>query len=369
MGIVSVSELKPGLKVASAVHTPLGGMLMPKGKVLLPRDLDVLQAFLIEQVEIEGMKSREVSQAKVAKEGKHTASTAASPAVSLVKEVSHSPSDKFQLEYDRMLNILKSSFQSVLASNIPVFDLRSQLEVLISMLKNYNILTFTPKNMNEYDYMFHNGILTALTSYCLAQWHGLPQRDWVQVALAGLLHDIGNAKVDPKILYSPMNLNTEEIEEVRLHTTYGYQMLRNITALNEGVRLAALQHHEKIDGSGYPLHLTGDKIHVYAKIVAVADIFHAMTLKKRYRKAQSPYLVLEELQSEAFGELDPAIVQTFVSKVTEFHHGTMVRLNTNEIGEIIFTDRNYPTRPMVSVKDKIINLAQHHNLYIEEILK
>lgn len=362
MGMVSVPDLKPGLKVASPVHTPLGSLLLHKGKVLLPRDLDVLQAFMVEQVDIEG--ANKGPQASVGSNGKDS-KPAASPAQN---EVRKSSSDLFQLEYDRMLSLVKSSFQSVLASNVPVFDLRNQLERLLGMLKSYNIMTFSPKNMNEYDYMYHNGILSALTSYSLAQWHGLPQKDWVQVALAGLLHDIGNAKVDPRILYSPDQLSAEDTEEVRLHTTYGYQLLRNITALNEGVRLSALQHHEKIDGSGYPLHLTGDKIHVYAKIVAVADIFHAMTLRKRYRKAQSPYVVLEEINAEAFGKLDPVIVQTFINKVTQLHNGTKVRLSTDEVGEIVFTDRNHPTRPMVSVKGEIINLAQNLNVYIEEIL-
>ncbi|ANS76408.1 HD family phosphohydrolase [Paenibacillus yonginensis] len=365
MGNVAVTDLKPGQKIASPVHTMLGGMLMPKGKVLIPRDLDVLRAFMIQEVEVEGGAG---SEATAVKESKGAASPKSTVPKVVPEAVKKMPADPFQTEYDRMLNLVKSSFQSALAASIPVYDLRSQLELLLGMMKHYKILTFVPRNMNEYDYMYHNGILSALTSYCLAQWSGLPQKDWVQVALAGLLHDIGNAKVDPGILYHPSYLNNDELEEVRMHTTYGYQMLRNIPALNEGVRLAALQHHEKIDGSGYPLRLTGDKIHVYAKIVAVADIFHAMTLKKRYRKAQSPYLVLEEIQSEAFGKLDPAIVQTFIGKVTELHNGTRVRLNNDETGEIVFTDRAHPTRPMVSVKGQIINLVQNHNLYIVEII-
>ncbi|AWB42789.1 HD family phosphohydrolase [Paenibacillus sp. CAA11] len=360
MASVPISEIKPGLKVASPVHTPLGGLLMPKGKILLPRDLDILQAFLVTEVEIDGAEDKLGNKKEAAKGNSSNSPVTAEP----IKTAAN----QFQSEYDRMLNLVKSAFQSVLASNLPVYELRNQLELLIGQIKSYNILTFTPRAMNEYDYVYHNAILSALTSYTLAQWYGLPQKDWMQVGLAGLLHDIGNAKVDPKLLYSPLPLNSEETEEVRLHTTYGYQMLRSIAALNEGVRLAALQHHEKINGSGYPLRLTGDKIHVYAKIVAVADIFHAMTLKKRYRKAQSPYLVLEQIQSEAFGKLDPGVVQTFISKVTQLHNGMKVRLSNDAIGEIIFSDRDHPTRPMVSVQGDIINLEQQRQIYIEEVL-
>lgn len=354
MASVSVADIKPGLKVGSAVHTPLGSLLIPKGKVLLPRDLDILNAFLVTEVDIEGIEG-----------DSEAASNRAKSQTSTDKKY---PTDPFQIEYDRMLNLIKSSYQSVLASNLPVYDLRNQLELLIGQIKSYQILTFSPRGMNEYDYVYHNAILSALTSYLLAQWHGLPPKDWMQVALAGLLHDIGNAKVDPAILYNPLPLNSEETEEIRLHTTYGYQLLRNVAALNEGVRLTALQHHEKIDGTGYPLRLTGDKIHIYAKIIAVADIFHAMTLTKRYRKAQSPYLVLEQLQTESFGKLDPGVVQTFIRKVTQLNNGVKVRLSNDEVGEIVFSDRGHPTRPMVSVRGSIINLEQHRNIYIEEVL-
>lgn len=378
MNNIPVTELKPGLKIVSNVYSPLGGLLLEKGKVLLPRDLDILLAFTISAVEIEEpFKSAEESnttsstpaagKSERVKATVPIANTSAS-ASAATSEMAHLPISSLHQEYDRMLHLTKSAFQSVLAAELPIYELRRQLEALIKQMKHYKVLTFTPRNMNEYDYFYHNAILSSMTSYLLAQWHGLPQKDWMQVAFAGLLHDIGNTKIDPLILYHPESLTEEESEEMRMHTTYGYQQLRKTSAINEGVRLTALQHHEKMDGSGYPFHLTGEKIHVYARIVAIADIFHAMTLNRRYRKAQSPYLVLEQLKSEAFGKLDPGIVQTFVEKVTQFHNGMRVRLSNGETGTIIFSDRNHPTRPMVSINDEIINLMKDTSLYIEEVL-
>lgn len=368
MNKIPVTELKPGLKIVSNVYSPLGGLLLQKGKVLLPRDLDILRAFLISAVEIEEpFKSSNSSEANTVKPTQERAKAEKAPSAPAESENEHTISMLHQ-EYDRMLHLTKSAFQSVLAAELPVYELRRQLEALLSQLKYYKVLTFTPRNMNEYDYLYHNAILSAMTSYLLAQWHGLPQKDWMQVAFAGLLHDIGNTKIDPLILYNPNSLTESEAEEMRMHTTYGYQQLRKTSAINEGVRLTALQHHEKMDGSGYPFHLMGDKIHIYARIVAVADIFHAMTLNRRYRKAQSPYLVLEQLKSEAFGKLDPSIVQTFVEKVTQFHNGMKVLLSNGKTGEIVFSDRNHPTRPMVSVNGEIYNLMQDTSLHIEEVL-
>ncbi|MNI33688.1 Cyclic di-GMP phosphodiesterase response regulator RpfG [compost metagenome] len=359
MASISVIELKPGVTIANNVYTPMGGLLLRKGKVLLPRDLDILRAFMVEEVEIGDFQILSESEAAIAQETANPSATTT---------VDQTGTGQFQQEYDRMLHLIKSAFQSVLASDLPIYELRHQLENLIKQLKYYNVLTFTPRNMNEYDYLYHHAILSSLTSYTLAQWHGLPKRDWMQVAFAGLLHDIGNTKIDPQILYTPKALTESEAEEMRMHTTYGYQQLRKTAAINEGVRLAALQHHEKMDGSGYPFRLTGEKIHIYARIVAVSDIFHAMTLNRRYRKAQSPYLVLEQIKLEAFGKLDPTVVQTFVDKVTQFHNGMRVRLSNDKVGEIVFSDRNHPTRPMVSIQGEIINLMQETQLYIEEVI-
>ena len=102
--------------------------------------------------------------------------------------------------------------------------------------------------------------------------------------------------------------------------------------------------------------------------MAIADIYHAMTLNRVYRQAASPYLVLEQITKDAFGKLDPAYVRTFVEKSTQFHQGVLVRLSDNRIGEIVFTDRNDPTRPWVSSGGMIVNLFVERQLHIQEIL-
>lgn len=362
---VSVTEVKAGSKIIKDVITPLGGVLFGKGKIILPRDIEILQAFLIAQVEIEGAQGED----KAPERSKPAAKQPAVKAGALINEsVLAKSNSPIHDEYEKMLVLIKKSYRAAAAAAIPIFELRSQLELLISHLKDYHVLKFAPRVLFDQDYNYHNAVLSALTSYKIAQWCGYPQKDWMQAAFAGLLHDIGNVKVDEALLQKPEPLKGTEMEEVRRHTTYGYQLLRNVTAINEGVRLAALQHHEKIDGSGYPLKLDGTQIHFYAKIVAVADIFHAMTLGKAYRKAQSPYLVLEQIQKESFGKLDPVIVQTFIQKTTDLYNGTRIRLNDGRHGEIIFTDRNNPTRPMIQVEGRIVNLASERDLHIQEII-
>ncbi|GAA3410892.1 HD-GYP domain-containing protein [Paenibacillus hodogayensis] len=351
MPMISVSQLKIGDKIVEDVVTKLGNVLFKRGFSVTQREFDILRAFLIPAVAVEG---KETDQE--AKEGEEF-------------KVEDSGLMQFYAEYDKMLFLLKKVFKNAMSSpTIPILEIRTQLELLIGKIQHYNILTFTPRLLHAEEYLYHNSIMVSLTSYTLARWHGFQSKDWMPIAIGGLLHDIGNAKVDPAILTKPSRLTVLEVEEVRRHTLYGYSMLKNTPSLNDGSKLCALQHHEREDGSGYPLSLQGEKIHPYAKVVAIADIFHAMTSHRAYKKAQSPYLVLEQVQKESFGKLDPVMVSTFIHKVTQFHNGTLVRLSDDRIGEIIFTDRVNPTRPMVNVNGTIINLALDRKLFIQEVV-
>ncbi|GGE00676.1 HD-GYP domain-containing protein [Paenibacillus nasutitermitis] len=357
MAAVAVSQVKPGDKIAQDVLTPLGSVLFHKGKIVMARELEILQAFLVPSVVIastDDKNGEEESGADKFFDSNKDAGKAVSPLME---------------QYVRTVVLLKKVFTQVNSGmSIPILDIRNQLEVLLQHVGDYKILSFSPSTVNNDDYLFHKSVMSAMSCYMLAQWNGFPRNEWMQAALAGLLHDIGNAKVDSSILNKPSNLTAEEVDEMKRHTLLGYQLLKNVTALTEGAKLAALQHHERVDGSGYPLGLGAQKIHPFAKLVAISDIFNAMTMKRAYRKATSPYVVLEQIQKDAFGKLEPVYVQTFIDKVTQFHNGTLVRLSDNRVGEIVFSDRNYPTRPWVNVNGTIVNLTIERQLSIEEII-
>ncbi|MFD0716188.1 HD-GYP domain-containing protein [Paenibacillus sp. GCM10027626] len=354
MTMVAVSQVKLGDKLLQDVSTPLGSILFYKGRVITPRELEILRAFLVPTVVIDSGDSAdhgaEQVKAEIAKKGAKA---------------------NLLTQYTQMVQLLKSVFsQSIIGMNVPIVEIRAQLEAMLQHIEEYNLLSFSPmlQENEQEDYLYHKSVMTSMSCYMLAQWVGLSKKDWIPAALAGLLHDIGNTKVDQSILNKPASLTQSEIDEMKRHPLTGYQLLKNVAAINDGVKLAALQHHERIDGSGYPLGVTMDKIHPYAKLVAIADIYNAMTMKRAYRQAASPYLVLEQLQQDAFGKLDPSYVTAFVEKATQFHNGTLVRLNDDRVGEIIFTDPAHPTRPWVSIGGDIINLTTERQVYIAEIL-
>jgi HD-GYP domain-containing protein (c-di-GMP phosphodiesterase class II) len=335
------------------VHTKLGGLLFNKNRYVSERDIEILTAFLVPTVVIE----KDPEEAENAIDGNK-----------MLQETANLMT--FYREYAEMVSLIKRVFNAVGAGqSFPILDIRTRLEALLRSIDQYNALTFSPKNTVIRDYLYHNSVMVCLTSYQLARWHGFQSKDLIPIAMAGLFHDIGNAKVDQAFLEKTSRLTLAEIEEIRKHTVFGYQILKNVPAINEGVKLCALQHHEKEDGSGYPLGLTGEKIHIYSKVIAVADIYHAMTNHRAYKRAQSPYLVLEQIVNDSFGKLDPLLVQTFIQKLTQIHNGTLVKLSDNRIGEIIFTDNANPTRPWVNVNGSIVNLTRERNLYIQEVLQ
>ncbi|REK60972.1 MULTISPECIES: HD-GYP domain-containing protein [Cohnella] len=350
MPVLSVTQVREGDCLAADVLTPLGSLLFPEGRVLSGRDLEILRAFLIANVDV-----RRDGLAETKEQAEETA-----PEAALL------PLQQKFLEMERLLE--RSAALTGPGQKLPVLELRNKLQELLGSIDEYNVLTFVPPpTVKPAERWIRNSVLAALTSYKLAKWCKLPEKDWLQIAFAGLLHDIGNVRIDPAIFHKPGSLTPQEVQEMRQHTVYGFRLLEGVPSLNQGVALAALQHHERLDGSGYPMKITGDKIHPYAKIVAIADMYHAMTTARNQRQAQSPYLVLEELQSQSFGKLDPLFVRTFIERATHFHNGMLVRLNDNRVGEIVFTDAQHPTRPMISVSGEIINLNKQRDLYISSI--
>ncbi|RUS48773.1 HD-GYP domain-containing protein [Cohnella sp. AR92] len=351
MPVLPISQLQAGDRLAADVLTTMGNLLLNEGRNLSQRDLEILQAFLIPSADIRRHGLSETSTNAETEEN-HAAS-----------EAKLSPLHQQFLRMEAELK--RTSAMTGPGQKLPILEIRNALKDLLEHIGDYNVLTFAPPpESNQTERWIRKSVLIALTSYQLARWNKLPEKDLTPIALAGLLHDIGNVRVDPAIFRKPSKLTTEEMNEMRQHTVYGFKLLEGVPSLNQGVALAALQHHERLDGSGYPLKVRGDKIHLYARIVAIADMYHAMTNERNYRKAHSPYLVLEQLQSESFGKLDPVYVQTFIDRTTQFHNGMLVQLNDNSVGEIVFTDRSQPTRPMISINGEIVNLAKQKELYI-----
>lgn len=147
---------------------------------------------------------------------------------------------------------------------------------------------------------------------------GMSQREISELSLSGLMHDIGKIAISEVILNKEGHLSKEEYQEIKRHSEVGYRILNassNMTYIAEYV----LGHHERIDGRGYPNGLTGEKIPIYSKILAVADSYDAMTCDRTYRKALSAEAAIEELKTHAGTQFDPKVVQVLVDYLSNNH--------------------------------------------------
>jgi HD-GYP domain-containing protein (c-di-GMP phosphodiesterase class II) len=361
MGLVLVSQLKKGCVLEKDVHTSLGGLLMEKGISIYDKEIEVLQAFLIKEVMIE---DNSTDQQAVSATNENMTTTTVEQKI---KKVSSTTFE--QLFYEAVV-FYKKMFESVRGGfGVPMLELRAKVTPLLQQkIDPEQILITLKQDYSIDDYLYFHSVSVGVISTAIARWSKLGGRECISVGLAGVLHDIGKAKIDAQLLHKSGRLTPDELNELRRYTYYGYQVMKSLPTVTEPILMGILQHQERADGSGYPLKLKEDSIHPYARIIAISDIFHAMSSKRTYQEAASPYLVLEQLLSDSFGKLDPGIVRIFIEGMTHFSNGTLIELSDGSIGRIVFTDRNEPTRPMVDINTEIINLAMNRKLSIRRII-
>lgn len=148
-------------------------------------------------------------------------------------------------------------------------------------------------------------------SMCIAQAMGQPVHEIGTIGRAAFLHDIGNLAIPDVILQKPSTLTSDEVETIRTHCLHGYKLLKRIPFLVE-VAGMVYAHHEKFDGTGYPLGLRGEAIPLGARIISVADAFDAITSDRPYRVARSLSVAREEIKHCSGSQFDPSVVETFL---------------------------------------------------------
>lgn len=208
------------------------------------------------------------------------------------------------------------------------------------------------------DDTYAHSLNVCLMSIIIARWLDLKDEEIEEIATAGLLHDIGKARVPEKLLKKPGKLSPEEFEEVKKHTIIGYMMMDNIKDATGNMRYTVLMHHEKIDGSGYPTGALDDEIPLFPKIVAVADIYDAMTSNRTYRKKMCPFEVIKNFEMQTFGKLDTKVLTVFLSNIANSYVSDFVELNSGEICEIVFINPNRIWQPIVRNGEEFIDLSQ-----------
>lgn len=244
---------------------------------------------------------------------------------------------------------------------------RNVRDLLPDMVRNNDVLMRLKQLEESDDYTFQHSLRVSMLASMIGKWLGYSKSELHNICEAGLLFDIGKMKIPDFLLNKQSKLDEQEFDMVKKHTQLGYTVLLRTQGVSQDVKFAALQHHERMDGSGYPLRLRSGQIHEFAKIIMVCDIYDAMISDRNYRPKLSPFEAADYISWNSGSTLDSRICYIFLSNLAEFYIGKACLLNTGEAGVVAYVDVNYPTRPVVRVGNRFVDLSKERNIQISEI--
>ncbi|MBO1000119.1 HD-GYP domain-containing protein [Bacillus sp. SD075] len=240
--------------------------------------------------------------------------------------------------------------------------------VIAEAAKNRDIYYLFEEMQVDNQYTYRHNIGVGIIATYLGMMLGLSKENLSALTLAATLHDVGKTRISDSILEKPGKLTAAEFEEMKRHTNYGYELLKNIPGIPPSIALTALQHHEREDGQGYPLGLKGNDIHHHSKIVAIADVFHAMSSDRVYHQAMPFYKVIEQMNSDMFSKFNPEILLEFVNRLMSILVGKEVMLTNGRIGTIILINPYDPLKVLLKTSTEIIDLRMEKQWQIERII-
>lgn len=341
---IDIENVAPGVKIAKTIFNSEGRVLLTSGVEFKDQFLEKLRSNGITEIYIEDEMSEGI-------------------------EVRDVICDQTRVEAKCVIKNLMDNY--VFSQSINTGKVKDVIDKIIDELLNSRDILINLSDIKSVDdYTFEHSVNVCILSLITGIGLGYNSFRLKDLGVGALLHDIGKLKIPEEVLKKPSQLTVEEFEEIKKHTIYGYEILKNYENISMISAFIAFGHHERYDGSGYPLQLRGDNIHQCARIVAVADVYDALTSDRVYRKKLKPHEVVDYITSLGTHHFDKEIVDQFVQYIAVYPLGTGVLLNTRERGIVIKVDKNLPTRPVVRIvfNEKREKLDQYYDIDLSKKL-
>ncbi|MBW7477796.1 HD-GYP domain-containing protein [Paenibacillus oenotherae] len=347
---VHVTELRDGDRLSMDAFNSYGLHVLSKGTELYAKEISKLFQHQIEYIDIDNREEN----AKVIRTLESGISPKWLPTVEPIYDDAVKGCEQLFLDAYQNGRLVR---EDVAETFQPLVDNFRMERDVVSMLLLLN---------TKDDYTYQHSVQVGMLSYYLATWLGYDEKQAVQIGQAGFLHDIGKCQIEDDILNKPERLSEDEFSLIKQHTIFGYEIIKR--SFGESIQATvALQHHERIDGSGYPNRLTGDQMHPVSKIVAVSDVYSAMISSRVYQEKRDLLYVLKELYRMSFNELDPFTTHTFIKHMIPNFIGKQVELQTGEIGTIIMTHPSEFFRPLIQINEQFIDLTLERSLEVKHV--
>ena len=252
-------------------------------------------------------------------------------------------------------------------------------ELVVEIIRNRDSKIHQLDMRTYQDYIYAHSVNTCVLSVLIAVNLDYPEGKLTDLALGTMLHDVGMMMLPDALLMKMGNLTPEESKQVQQHPEDGFNILRTVREIPITVAHIAYQHHERVDGKGYPRNLTADKILEVAKVAAVADTFDALVSDRPYRKGMVPHEAYEVMMALADSYVDRDILHLFLTHVAIYPVGAVVQLDNGQHGVVTKVLPRLQTRPQVRLltdqqgnllsEQTEIDLTQHLTLMISRVLK
>ena len=248
-------------------------------------------------------------------------------------------------------------------------------DIVDEILANRNIMINLVDIKSLDNYTYEHSVSTAVLSLVLGIELGLNKNELYDLCIGAMLHDIGKVFIPKDILFKE-NRNEKEQLLVQSHSQKGYEYLKENSEVSGLVKIIVLQHHEHVDGSGYPAKIKDAQINKLAKIVAITDQYDRFTSGSPSQKPVPPHEAIEYVMGSAGRYFDFSMARTFVHKVIPYPVGSLVRLSNGDVGVVDEVIEQFPLRPRIRIirqnanriEMEFVELMKEINLVIEGIL-
>ena len=366
---ILTSRATQNMIVADDVYTSDDKLVIPEGTVLTEDIIDSLKEYGVFAIRIkvdddgnnaaaENEKVMPAGDEVLNEQRQEIKNSAEQEHESFLKQVKESKEfEVFHSAFVDSVDNLKNVFSKVVMHNeqIDGESILSDVENVVSKGRNSIHILDMLQCMRGYDDVTYvHSVNVALLSNMIGRivYPDISDEELKVLTLAGLLHDIGKMMVPDNIIQKKGRLTLPEYNLVKTHVLFGNNILKGIDNLDPRIAEVAMRHHERCDGTGYPGGYKREQIEPFARIVAIADTYDAMTSDRAYRAAICPFDVIEMFEREGIVKYDVEFLLPFLEKAVQAYMNTNVRLSTNQIGKVIMINKNEFSKPVVQVGDE-----------------
>lgn len=254
-----------------------------------------------------------------------------------------------RVSYQSAQNLLRDLDEQVATGNVPDIDHvdRTVTHLVECVVRNPDALLWLSKLKRTDNQIYDHSLTVSIHLMAFGRNLSMPPDELHPLGMGGLLKDIGIMRLPLELLHKPSGLTPDEKAHMRTHVDHGTEMLADEITLPEDVRDIVAKHHERIDGSGYPRRLVGDQIGLYAEMAGIVDSYCAMLSPRPFRPARLGQWVIEEINSMRNIRFTAAVVDEFVQFVGLYPVGTLVELNSGEVGVVVEQNRVRRLKPRI----------------------